>query len=356
MSVHRMQRIAAVGITVVLAGVLAAGCGKKGNDNGGGSSSGSKSDGVKVGLVTDVGGLNDKSFNALANKGYEKAKDKLDATGQVIESKSDSDYAKNLGAQVKNGSDIVVGIGFLMGDAVKDAASKAKDTDFAIVDYTYADDKGAWAASDNIAGILFKEQEAGYLAGALAGKAEMDGKLDGLNDAHVLSAIGGQEIPPVIKYIAGFQAGVKSQCGDCKVLVDYSQDFVDQQKCKDRALTQISKGSDVVFQVAGGCGLGALAAAKEKGVWGIGVDADQSYLGDHILTSAVKRVDESVYTMIDKEGTGDFPGGKATVFGLKEDGVGLGKIAQPAQQYQSVVDDATKAINDGSLTVPETLS
>jgi basic membrane protein A len=247
-----------------------------------------------------------------------------------------------------------VGIGFLMGDAVKDAASKAPDTNFAIVDFTYEGEDG-WDASDNIAGLVFKEQEAGYLAGVLAGAAEEAGELEGLNDKKVVSAIGGQEIPPVVKYIAGFKAGVMSQCKGCEVLVDYSQDFVDQAKCQDRANKQISKGSDIVFQVAGQCGLGALSAAKEKGVWGIGVDADQAYLGSHILTSAMKRVDQSVFQMIKAVADDEFPGGETTVFGLAEDGVGVGEIAAPAQKYQDVVDEASKGILDGSITVPETI-
>ena len=354
MSTMRLRRVAATITTLTLAGVVIAGCGKSGTDDNGDDSKSDK-DGPKVGLVTDVGGLNDRSFNFLANEGFKKAKDDLGATGQVIESKSDSDYGRNLGSQVTNKSDIVVGIGFLMGDAVKGAAKKAPDTNFAIVDFTYDDEKGNWTATDNVAGILFKEQEAGYLAGVLAGAAEQDGKLDGLNDKHVVSAVGGLEIPPVVKYIAGFKAGVESQCKDCKVLVDYSQDFVDQAKCQDRANKQIAQGSDIVFQVAGQCGLGALSAAKEKGLWGIGVDADQAYLGDHILTSAIKRVDEAVYTMIKKAADDEFPGGKATVFGLAEDGVGIGKVADAASEYSDLVDEAADKIKNGDIEVPETL-
>ena len=358
MSIKHVQRILAVGATLAAAGVLAAGCGQSGTDDDGDKNDGKSGggDGPKVGLVTDIGGLNDRSFNFLANEGFKRAKDDLGATGSVIESKSDSDYGRNLGSQVTNGADLVVGIGFLMGDAVKEAASKAPDTNFAIVDYTYQNfETNKWDATENVAGILFKEQEAGYLAGVVAGAAEEAGELEGLNDQKVVSAVGGQKIPPVDKFIAGFKAGVESQCKDCKVLVDYSQDFVDQTKCQDRANKQIAQGSDIVFQVAGQCGLGALDAAKSKGIWGIGVDADQAYLGDHILTSAIKRVDEAVYQMIKGVADGDFPGGEATVFGLAEDGVGVGEIAEPAQQYQDLVDEATKGIIDGDIKVPESV-
>ncbi|MCB0879198.1 MAG: BMP family ABC transporter substrate-binding protein [Thermoleophilia bacterium] len=353
MSLKRFQRGAVVAATLVIAAALVAGCGKSGSDDN--SSSSGDTSGPKVGLVTDVGGLNDHSFNFLANEGFKKAKKDLGATGSVIESKSDSDYTKNLGSQVQSGADLVVGIGFLMGDAIKSAAEKAPDTDFAIVDFTYADDNGDWTATDNVAGILFKEQEAGYLAGVLAGAVEQDGSIERLNDKKVVSAVGGQKIPPVDKYIAGFKAGVMSQCKDCEVLVDYSQDFVDQAKCQDRANKQISKGSDIVFQVAGQCGLGALDAAKTKGVWGIGVDADQAYLGDHILTSAMKNVDEAVFQMIQSVKDDDFPGGETSVFGLEQNGVDVGEIASPAQQYADLVEKARQGILDGTIEVPETV-
>jgi basic membrane protein A len=354
MSGSRMSRMGAV----VLVGAVAlavAGCGKQGDDGNGSSKSSSSNDGPKVGLITDVGGLNDRSFNASAAKGWNKAKSDLGSSGSVIESKSDSDYGRNLGSQVTNKSDLVIGIGFLMGDALKDAASKAPDTKFAIVDNSYTGADGKWGATDNVVSLMFKEQDAGYLAGVLAGAAEDEGTLKGLNSQKVVSVVGGQKIPPVDRYIAGFQAGVTSECSGCKVLVDYSQSFTDQAKCQDLANTQIAKGSDIVFQVAGGCGLGALDAAKTKGIWGIGVDSDQSYLGSFILTSAVKRIDTAVYDTIKEVKDGDFKGGVDQTFGLKEKGVGIGKVAPEASKYQSKVDDASKGIQDGSIDVPDTV-
>ncbi|MCW2973437.1 MAG: family transporter substrate-binding protein [Thermoleophilia bacterium] len=350
MSRSTSMRFGAAVLVLSLA-VFASGCGKKGGDD---SGNGSGEKGPKVGLVTDVGGLNDRSFNASAAKGFERAKSKLNANGSIIESKSSSDYSRNLGTEVKNKSDLVVGIGFLMADAVKDAAEKAPDTNFAIVDSSYTGDDG-WGATNNIVSLMFREQEAGYLAGVLAGAAEEEGTLDGLNSAKVVSVVGGQKIPPVDRYIAGFQAGIAKECGDCKVIVAYSQDFTDQAKCQDIANTQIAKGSDIVFQVAGGCGLGALDAAKSKGIWGIGVDADQAYLGSHILTSAVKRIDNAVFDTVEQVKNDEFEGGRDVTYGLKEDGVGLGKISSAASKYQSVVDDATEGINDGSITVPDTV-
>ena len=133
----------------------------------------------------------------------------------------------------------------------------------------------------NVEGLLFEEQEAGYLAGYLAGPVRQ-----GQQRHDDRRSVGGQKIPPVDHYIAGYQAGAKKADPGIKTLNGYSQDFVDQAKCKEIALNQIAKGSKVVFQVAGQCGLGALDAAKEKSVQGIGVDADQAYLGPHVLTSA----------------------------------------------------------------------
>ena len=142
-----------------------------------------------------------------------------------------------------------------------------------------------------------------------------------------IGSVGGQKQPPVDRYIAGYRAGAKQADPAIKLLNTYSQDWVDQAKCKQAALDQISSGASIVFQVAGGCGLGALDAAKEKGVWGIGVDADQSYLGPHVLTSAMKRVDTSVFSTIQQVLDGKFAGGTNAVFSLKNDGVGLGKIS-----------------------------
>ena len=165
-------------------------------------------------------------------------------------------------------------------------------------------------------GLLFKENEAGYLVGYLAALVVKEKGGD-----QVISSVGGQKIPPVDAYIAGYQAAAKEVTPDIKTLNGYSQDFVDQAKCKEIALNQIAEGSQVVFQVAGQCGLGALDAAKEKGVLGIGVDADQGYLGDHILTSAQKKVDVAVFETAKAVQDGAFKGGEDQVFDLKNDGV-----------------------------------
>lgn len=274
---------------------------------------------VSACLVTDIGGLNDKSFNHLAYVGLQTAQSKLGATGRVIESKSGSDYIPNLLSCVQGGADLTIGVGFLMADAINTVAARFPNSRFAIIDFSYSD-LGAKPA--NTRGILFREQEAGYLSGWLAVKELMVQKRK-----LILGAVGGLKIPPVDRYIAGYIAGAKAANAKAKVLYGYSQNFVDQAKCKEVALGQIAQGAQVEFQVAGQCGLGALDAAKEKGGWGIGVDADQAFLGAHILTSAVKKVDVGVFRTIKQVNDGSFHGYGNTIFSVRAGGVGIGKIS-----------------------------
>jgi basic membrane protein A and related proteins len=303
----------------------------------------------RVGLVTDIGGIDDRSFNFLANQGLEQARDELGVEIRLVQSQSDADYIPNLTSLAEDGYDLIISVGFLMGEVTEQVAREFPDVNFAIVDFAYED------TPDNLAGLLFKEQETGYLAGYLAGLVTQS-DLDRTNDQNVVSSVGGQKIPPVDRFIAGFQAGAAAASEGAQTPNAYSQDFVAQDKCKEIALDQIANGSDVVFQVAGGCGLGALDAADEQGVWGVGVDADQSGLGDHILTSAMKRVDRAVFLTIEALVNGRFEGGGATVFGLEEDGVGLGEISdQVPQEMIDRVEEIRQQIIDGEIEIPETV-
>jgi basic membrane protein A and related proteins len=260
----------------------------------------------------------------------------------VLESQSDADYIPNLSQLAEEGYDLIISVGFLMGEATEQAAREFPDTNFAIVDFAYE------SPPPNLQGLVFKEQEVGYLVGYLAGLK---------TETNVVSSVGGQKIPPVDRFIAGFQAGAKASNPDVTTLNGYSQDFVDQAKCKEVALDQISKRSDIVFQVAGGCGLGALDAADEEGVLGIGVDADQGHLGDHVLTSAQKKVDVAVFETIEQAVNGEFEGGGVTVFGLAEEGVGPGEFNDDVTaEDQQKLDEVRQQIIDGEITIPETVS
>jgi basic membrane protein A and related proteins len=340
---RRLAALIAALALVLGVGVLA-GCGDDDDDSGGGGSAAQQEEkpAIKVGLVTDIGGLDDRSFNQLANEGLERAKSELGVETRVLTSDQNSDYVPNLSSLAQQGFDLVIGNGFLMGDAVATVATRFPDTNFAIIDYPQALLKGKPA---NARGLLFKENEAGYLAGYVAGLYVKDKGGD-----QVVSSVGGQKVPAVDAYIAGYQAGAKEANPDVETLTGYSQTFTDQAACKELALNQISEGSQVVFQVAGGCGLGALDAAKERGVAGIGVDADQGYLGDFIITSALKKVDLAVFETIKAVQDGTFKGGEDTVFDLKSDGVGLGELNADVEQFQGQVDEVKQQIIDGQIS------
>jgi len=312
-----VKRLTAIALVTALA-LVAAGCGSKKSSSG--STTTTQAPSFKVGLSTDTGGLNDRSFNHLAYVGLQRAKTQLGVDIRVVTAASSSDYIPNLSALAKQGYNLVIGVGFTEIDAMKAVAKQYPKTHFAIVDVSNADEGGL----KNVEGLLFKEQEAGYLAGYAAGLAAKD------RGGKAVSSVGGQKQPPVDRYIAGFQAGAKAAFPGVQTLNGYSNDFEKLALCKEVALNQIADGSVVVFQVAGGCGLGALDAAKEKGVWGVGVDADQGYLGSYVLTSALKRVDTSVFDAIKDAKDGKFKGGQDAVYGLDVNGVGIGKFSAKA--------------------------
>ncbi len=276
----------------------------------------------KVGLVTDIGGLNDRGFNHLAYVGLLRAEKKLGIQGRVLTSSSNADYIPNLSSLAQQHYNLIIGVGFLQEQAIAQVARQFPNTKFAGVDMSAPGDFASYGGiTNNFEGLIFAENEAGYEVGYLAG---LEAKRLGKN---TVSSVGGIPVPAVVRYIAGFQAGARAAWPGIKVLNGYSNDFVAQDKCKNVALSQIAQGSAVVFQVAGGCGLGALDAAKQKNVWGIGVDADQAYVNNKVLTSAQKKVDVAVYTAIlNQVKRNVFAGGSNLVFNAKNKGVGLGKI------------------------------
>ncbi|HKE80454.1 MAG TPA: BMP family ABC transporter substrate-binding protein [Solirubrobacteraceae bacterium] len=303
---------------------------------------------IKVGLVTDIGGLNDRSFNALANKGLQDAQKQLGIDGRVLISKSNADYVPNLTTLAQQKYDLVIAVGFLMADATEKVAGKFPDTKFAIIDSSAA---GMKSKPTNVEGLLFKEQEAGYLVGYLSGLYAKD------NNVTTIGSVGGQKIPPVDHYIAGYQYGAKKADPGIKTLNAYSQDFVDQAKCKEIALDQISKSAKVVFQVAGQCGLGVLDAAKEKSVQGIGVDADQSYIGPQVFTSALKKVDVAVLNAIKGVQDGSYQGGQDIINSVQSGGIGYGKLNAAAQKYADQIAQVEADIKSGKITgIPDTVS
>ena len=311
------------------------------------SSSSSSGSNFKVGLVTDIGGLNDHGFNHLAYVGLQRAEQQLGIKGRVLTSSSGADYLPNLTTLARQGYNLVIPVGFLMADATDTVAKAFPNTKFAMVDSDSTAEKGN---PKNIEGLLFEEQQAGYLAGYLAG---LYAKEKGYK---TISSVGGQKIPPVDHYIAGFQAGAKKADPGITTLNGYSQDFVDQTKCKEVALNQIAQGSKVVFQVAGSCGLGALSAAQQKGVQGIGVDADQAYLGSYILTSAEKKVDVAVFNAIKNTMHGTFAAGNNVTNNIANGGIGYGKIGPAGLKFSSEIQKIYDQIKSGQISnIPNTV-
>jgi basic membrane protein A and related proteins len=336
-------------VALVVLVALLAGCGGSSKKSASTSASGGEKQ-IKVGLVTDINQLNDRGFNHLAYLGLLKSERELGVQGRVYQSASAQDYIPNLAQFADEGYDLVISVGFAQADAVAKVAKRFPKTHFAIID---VDATTLAGKPKNVLGLLFREQEVGYLAGYLSGLVEKTKP-----GPDVIGSVGGMKEPPVDRFIAGYQAGAKKADPGIKLLNGYSQDWVDLAKCKEEALNQIGAGSTIEFQVAGGCGLGALDAAKEKHVWGIGVDADQGYLGPHVLTSATKRVDQAVYLTVQDVKDGKFRGGRNAVFGLKENGVGLGKISAKVPKADvAAVERVKQQIVGGKIAnIPTTVS
>ena len=313
---------------------------------------------MKAGMVTDVGGLGDKSFNDLSWAGLEKAKADLGIETKALSSKSMADYETNLTSLADAGYSPIFAVGFLMQDAVTKMATSTPDTNFGGIDIFVTD------PPKNFVGLNFKEQEAGYLAGVVAGlatKATFDTRL---NSKNIIGFVGGMAIPPVQRYEAGFVAGAKSVNPTVKVISLYAGKFDDQAKGKELGLSLISDGADVVFAAAGQTGIGTFTACQEsKKALFIGVDSDQFLTltnpGDTILTSAVKKIDVAVFSVVKQAKDGAFPGGQNLSFGLKDDGVGISPFhdfdAKVPQAIKDAVDKATADVKAGTVTVPETL-
>jgi basic membrane protein A len=340
-------RLLALAAAVLGASALASCCG--GDDESSATPTEPPTSSLKVGLVADAGQLNDNGFNELAFKGLKRAERELGITGRVVEATSAADYVPNMSTLARQGFDLIIGVGFAQGDAIAAAAKKFPETSFAIVDVDQSFLKGT---PTNVQGLLFREEQVGYLVGYLGAlEAEKAG-------GKAISAVGGFKEPPVDRFIAGYKAGAEAAVPGTKVRWSYSQDWEDQAKCKELALNQIAAGSKVVFQVAGGCGLGALSAAEDEGVWGIGVDGDQSFLGPHVLTSALKGVDSAVFLTIKSLEDGTFEGGKNVVFGIDQDGVGLGTLSPKADQEDvAAVEEVEQQLADGEITdIPTTVN
>ena len=347
--VLRTSPLAVLGAAAAL---MAAGCGGGG---GGGNETSATTTGNSAGsnttaaLVSDIGKFNDRSFNQSQKEGLDRAKTDLGVNTIALQSNSPSDYVPNLTQAVRKKANLIISAGFLLAGDTNTVAKKNPNTHFAITDY---DVKGTpFNGRKNVMGLTYAANESGCLVGYLA--AEMAKKQGG---KQVIGAVGGLKIPPVDIWIAGYQYCAKLFNPNIKVLIGYSQDFVASDKCKTVAENQISQGAQVLFQVAGGCGLGTLKAADAAGIWGIGVDKDQYNDAKRVLTSGVKRVDTGVFTAIKQVEEGKFKGGGNLLFNLKNKGMDVGKI-NPAVPKNLIdkMNELKQKIISGQVKVPAAL-
>ena len=279
----------------------------------------------KVLMVTDTGGVNDQSFNQLSWEGLQKLQEENPGvTVNYAESKQESDYATNLDKAVDDGNQLIWGVGFAMGDALKTAATQNPDVNYAIVDNSYAE------VPSNVTCVIFRAQEPSFLVGYIAGKTTQTNKV---------GFVGGEKSDVIDQFEYGYKAGVAyaaNELGkDIEVVSQYAESFNDSAKGKAIATSMYSGGCDIVFHAAGNVGVGVIEAAKEANKYVIGVDKDQSFLApDNVLTSALKRVDNAVAEVSKDAIDGKEIGGKTYSLGLTEDGVGI-------PEEHSLMDDET---------------
>ncbi|HXY86764.1 MAG TPA: BMP family ABC transporter substrate-binding protein [Gaiellaceae bacterium] len=277
-------------------------------------------------LISDIGRFNDKSFNQFQLQGLNAITKKLKIKKIALQSDASSDYIPNMTTAIREGANIVMDAGYLMAGDLSTVAAQFPNTHFTITDDAVSGPANLdFVGKDvhNIEGLTYATNQNSYLIGCMAAMVTKAEKAP----HQTIGVVGGIKIPPVTIFLAGYQAGARKCVPGTSVLMGYSGDFVKQDLCKNVAENQIQQGAHVIFAVAGGCGLGALSAAKDAGLWGVGVDQDQSFLGTYILTSAVKRVDIGIEKAVTQAKAGKFKGGTNLVFNLKNNGVALGKIS-----------------------------
>ena len=294
-------------------------------------------DPIVVTMVTNITGLGDQNFNDLAKAGLDRAVEELGVQGEVIESRDTASYIPNL-TQAAEQSDLTVGVGFPLTEAITEVANQYPDKNFLLIDSV--------SEAPNVQGVLFRENEGAFLSGVLAGL---------MTESNQLGVVAGQEIPPVVRYVVGFEVGSKSVNPDVEVVVAYADTFADPALGKELTLAQYNQGVDIAYPVAGATGIGSFEAAKElgEGHWVIAADTDQSHLGaEHQLAVSEKGVDTALYLAAQHTVDGTFEGGEVSL-GLAEDGVGLGHPHESVpQEVLDAVAAYEQAIIDGTITVP----
>lgn len=319
------------------------------SDAGAGSSTLSPVGGTKIGLVFDVGGLGDKSFNDSAHRGLMRAKAELGVQVQYIEPGDGSDRESAMRQRAAAGDQLVIGVGFIFSDDITKLAKEFPRTKFACIDYNLP--AGLAAPPPNLVGLRFREHEGSFLVGAIAGRVSRSKKV---------GFVGGMKIPLIRKFEVGFDAGVKHVCPDCQVLSAYAgtepKAFADPTKGKELALAQYARGVDIVYHASGKTGDGVFDAAKEQKKLAIGVDSDQFHVAPCcVLTSMIKNVDVAVFDVIKQVKEGKFASGVQEL-GLAEGGVSFvyddnNKGFIPQAVFDEV-GEISKQVAAGAIKVP----
>lgn len=323
----------------------------QGGDDAAADGDGSASD-TRPGLVTDIGGLGDRGFNDSAKEGMETAAEDLGLESQTIESQSPTDFENNLAALAEEGFAPVFGVGFSFQDAMLAASSDYPETEFAIID--------AVVEADNVASLVFREEEGSFLAGVVAGEmTQVDTEFTS-GDDKVVGFIGALPAPLIQKFEAGYTQGVLSVCPDCEVLVQYigstGEAFSDPAGAAEIARIQHSKGADIIYHAAGGSGDGLFDVAQEENFFAIGVNTDQAqfFPDSPILTSMLKDVAAVVEATVRAHAEGDFQAGVVSS-GLEDGAIALASFGRfedlVPDDVQAAVDEARESIIDGSITV-----
>lgn len=337
----KYKKTMTLSLVILISSIVLIGCGNKDGNN---EAQSNNDKTIKVGMVADVGGINDESFNQSAWEGLQQAQEELGIDVKVLESKQASEYLGNIETLADDGMNLIIGVGNTMAEDIKVQSENYPDISFAIVDETYN------SIPKNVTPILFKENEASFLAGLIAGK------MTGSNE---VGFIGGMENAVIYRFLYGYEYGVNKSNDEADVNVQYAGTFADAAKGKSIANQMYANGVDIILSAAGGTGVGAIESAKEQNKYAIGVDKDQSNLApDNVLTSALKKVNVGVYDVVKEFKNGKLTGGEAKVYGLKENGVGIPEstknlVPQDIIDYVNTMADEVK---NGKIKVPETES
>ncbi|MCK4511669.1 BMP family ABC transporter substrate-binding protein [bacterium] len=328
-----MRKLTLLVLPLVLLSLVGAGCRQSTPSQG--------TDAFKVGMVFDVGGKGDKSFNDSAYRGLLRIADDFEIEHTEFEPGQDADRETGLRKLAQAGFDVIIGVGFLFSDSMRSVSADYPDVRFACVDFDVRQDE---VLPDNLAGLVFREEEGSFLVGVVAGLKSETGRV---------GFIGGMDVPLIHRFEAGFIAGAKHANPAVSVTVGYAgstpQAFADPAKGKELAMLQYGRGVDIIYHASGNTGIGVIEAARETGNFAIGVDSNQNYMAPgHVLTSMVKRVDNAVYAVILAAYENRFEGGLRE-FGLAEDGVSYAMDDYNAGLISDAIVEAVEAAKAGII-------